>query len=61
MLCHVNLIPLNKVEETGFTIGDRLGNKLKDFTPNENYKTEIHNDAENVKLVLKVLTNIQSM
>lgn len=32
----------------------QLGNNV---VLNENYKTEIHNDAENVKLVLKVLTN----
>lgn len=35
-----NEIPEEKVEGTGFSIGDILGDKLKDFIPNENYKTE---------------------
>lgn len=35
-----NETPDEEVEGTGFSIGDMLGDKLKDFTPNENYKTE---------------------
>lgn len=35
-----NETPEEKVEGTGFSIGDILGDKLKDFIPNENYKTE---------------------
>lgn len=35
-----NTIAEENTEGTGFSIGDMLGDKLKDFTPNENYKTE---------------------